>query len=77
MIPWISLVFFVISHFEFLIFSDLGFFPPHFSKIWQGSANLVYYFKEPAFCFIDSLYGFLFSISLILALIYYYFSPSA
>jgi hypothetical protein len=40
-------------------FANLGLFPPHFSQICQGPVNLVYFFKEPAFCFIDSLYGFL------------------
>jgi hypothetical protein len=56
----------------------LGLFPPHFSQICQGLVNLVYFFKEPAFCFIDSLYIYIFiSISLILALIFYNFSASA
>jgi hypothetical protein len=32
----------------------------HFSQVCQGSVNLVYFFKEPAFCFIDSLYGLFF-----------------
>jgi hypothetical protein len=26
---------------------NLGLFPPHFSQICQGFANLVYFFKEP------------------------------
>jgi hypothetical protein len=34
----------------------LGLFP-HFSQICQGLVNLVYFFKEPAFCS-DSLYVF-------------------
>jgi hypothetical protein len=46
MIPWISVVFVFISLFEFLIFSDLGFFSPHFNQVFQGSVNLVYFFKE-------------------------------
>jgi hypothetical protein len=50
-------------------FTTLGLFPLHFIWIFQGLVNLVYFFKEPAFCFIDSLYAFLFSISLILAFI--------
>jgi hypothetical protein len=37
-------------------FTDLGFFFPHFSQVCQGSVNLVYFFKEPAFYFIVSLY---------------------
>jgi hypothetical protein len=54
MISWISIVFFVISPFAFLIVLIWAFFSPHFSQICQGSVNLVYFFKEPAFCFIDS-----------------------
>jgi hypothetical protein len=37
-------------------FTDLGFLSPNFSQVWQGSVNLTYFFKEPAFCFIDSSY---------------------
>jgi hypothetical protein len=56
MIPWIPVVFVVISSFAFSDFTDLGFFfSPHFSKICQGFVNLVYFFKQEAFCFIDSL----------------------
>jgi hypothetical protein len=112
MIPWISLVFVVFSPFAFLILLIWVFLSPDFSQICQRSANLVYFFKEPAFCFVDSLYSFFFffcvflfilggcfffqitrfffgffflkffffflvSISLISALIFYYFSPSA
>jgi hypothetical protein len=40
-------------------FINLGLSPPHFSQICQGCVNIVYFFKEPAFCFVDSLYGFL------------------
>jgi hypothetical protein len=49
-------------HFPFCIsdFTDLGFFSPHFNQIYQGSVNLVYFFNEPAFSFVDTLYGFLF-----------------
>jgi hypothetical protein len=49
----------------------LGFLSPHFSQICQGCVNLIYFFKEPAFCFIDPLYVFcLFaSVSLLSALI--------
>jgi hypothetical protein len=39
-------------------FTDLGLFPPHFIQICQGFVNLVYFFKEPTFCFDDALYGF-------------------
>jgi hypothetical protein len=39
-------------------FTDLGFFRPHFSQVWQGFVNLVYFFKETAFLFVDSLYDF-------------------
>jgi hypothetical protein len=39
-------------------FTDLSFFSPHFSQVCQESVNLIYFFKEPIFCFIDSLYGF-------------------
>jgi hypothetical protein len=48
----------------------LDLFPPHFSQICQGLVNLIYFFEEPVFCFLDSLYGFLVSISLISALIF-------
>jgi hypothetical protein len=57
MIPWISLAFVVISPFFVSDFTDFGLFPPLFSQICQGFVNLVYFFKEPAFCFVDSLYG--------------------
>jgi hypothetical protein len=55
-------------------FINLGLFPPHFIQSSQGVFNLVYFFKEAALCFIDSLYGFfgfsfLVFISLISALI--------
>jgi hypothetical protein len=55
-------------------FTNFCLFPSHLSQICQGLVNLVYFFKEPAFCFVDSSYGFLVYISLILALIFY-FSP--
>jgi hypothetical protein len=77
MSSWISVVFVVISPFALLCisdFTDLGFFSPHFSQVCQGSVNLIYFFKEPAFCFIDSLYGFFVSISLISTLILIIFS---
>jgi hypothetical protein len=53
----------------------LDFFSPHFSQVCQGSVNLVYFFNEPAFCFIDSFYGFfvvvvVVSVSLISALVF-------
>jgi hypothetical protein len=31
--------------------------PPPFSHICWGFVSLIYLFKEPAFCFIDSFYG--------------------
>jgi hypothetical protein len=70
MIPWISMVFVVIFPFAFLILLIWVFFCPHFSQICQESVNLVYFFKEYAFCFVDSLCGFFVSISLISALIF-------
>jgi hypothetical protein len=52
-------------------FTNLGLFPPHFSQISQGLVNLTYFFKEPAFYFVDSLYVFFFvPISLISAIIF-------
>jgi hypothetical protein len=51
----------------------MGFFSLHFSQVCQGTVNLVYFFKKPAFCFIDFLYFVVVvvvSISLISALIY-------
>jgi hypothetical protein len=51
----------------------LGFSSPLFSQVCHGSVNLVFVVKEPAFCFVGSLYVFfcLFvSVSLILALIF-------
>jgi hypothetical protein len=58
MIPWISLVF-VVIYLPFLIsnFTNLGLFHPHFSQIFQRLVNLVWIFKEPTFCFIDSAGG--------------------
>jgi hypothetical protein len=50
--------------------ANLGHFPLHFSEICKGFVNLVYFFKVPAFCFIDSLYMFFVSISLISARIF-------
>jgi hypothetical protein len=72
MILWISLVFVVITFIFVSDFTNLGLFPPYFSQICQGLVNLVYWFKEPAFCFIDSLYGFfgLYFINLALFLLY-------
>jgi hypothetical protein len=35
-----------------------GSFLLHFSQICKGFVNLVYFFKEPAFCSVDSLYFF-------------------
>jgi hypothetical protein len=40
-------------------FTDLGFFFPHFSQVCQGFVSVVYFLKEPAFCFADSLYVFI------------------
>jgi hypothetical protein len=50
-------------------FADLGFFSPPFSQVCQGSLNLTYFFKEPAFYFIDSIFLFV-STSLTSALIF-------
>jgi hypothetical protein len=36
-------------------FTNLCLFHPHFSEIFHGLVNVVYIFKETAFCFIDSL----------------------
>jgi hypothetical protein len=58
MISWLSMVFVVTSPLAFLILLFWIFFSPHFSQVCQGSVNLIYFFKEPAFCFIDSLYLF-------------------
>jgi hypothetical protein len=67
---------FVISN-----FINLGLFPPHFIQIYQEFVNLTYFFKNPAFCFIDSLlfvFWVFFGIYLVdLGLYLYYFSPSA
>jgi hypothetical protein len=64
MISWISVVF-VVSPFAFLILLFWGFFSHQFSQICQESVNLINFFKEPAFCFIHSLYFWGGSISLI------------
>jgi hypothetical protein len=69
MISWISVVFVVISPLAFLILLIWVFFSPHFSHVCQRSVNLIYVFKEPVFCFIDSLYGFFVFIALISAFI--------
>jgi hypothetical protein len=50
---------------------------PHFSQVCQGSVNLVYFLKEQAFCFLDSLYGFFGLYSINFSSYFYYFSPSA
>jgi hypothetical protein len=42
-------------------FTNLGLFPAYFSQNCQGLVNL-YFFKDPAFCFIDSLYFFFFGL---------------
>jgi hypothetical protein len=55
-------------------FSNLCLFLSHFSQIGQGIVYLVYFFNEPAFCFVDSSDGFLVYISLISLI--FYFSPS-
>jgi hypothetical protein len=71
MISWISVVFVVAPLFAFLILL-VWVFSPHFSQVCQGSVNLIYFFKEPAFCFIGSLCIYIYilvSISLISALI--------
>jgi hypothetical protein len=50
-------------YWPFLIsdFTDLGFFSSlHFRQVCQGSVTLIYFFKEPVFYFIDSLYGLFF-----------------
>jgi hypothetical protein len=49
MVPWIFLMFVVVSPFSFLILL--------ISQICQGLANLICLFKEPAL-FVDSLYDF-------------------
>jgi hypothetical protein len=77
MIPWIFLVFVVTSPFFISDFSCLGVFPPHFSQTFEGIVNLVYVFKEPVVSLILCVFFFLISTSLILALIFYYLSPSA
>jgi hypothetical protein len=56
-------------------FTNLDLFPLHFSQICQGLINLVYFFKEPTFCFIDSLYGFFGCFNF--NPYFYYFCPSA
>jgi ABC-type spermidine/putrescine transport system permease subunit I len=73
------MLFGVIFLFPFLILLICIFFTPHFGQVCQGSVNLVSFFKKPAFCFLDSLMVFVVvvAISLILAYIFYYFSPSA
>jgi hypothetical protein len=40
-------------------FTNIGLFPPNFTQSCQGLINIVYFFKEPAFGFIESLYFFL------------------
>jgi hypothetical protein len=77
MIPWISLVCVVNLPFFISDFATLGHSHP-FSQICQGLVGLVYFFKEPAFWLIGSLYGFFFGLYLISFGPYiYYFSPSA
>jgi hypothetical protein len=49
---------------------NLFIFPPHFIQICHWLVNLVYFFKEPHFWFLDSSFSFF----LILALIFI-FSP--
>jgi hypothetical protein len=44
----------------------LHLFLPHFSQICQDIVNLVYFFKEPALCFIASLCLFFFLVFIIL-----------
>jgi hypothetical protein len=68
MMPWISLVFVVISTFLFLILL-IWVFPSNFIQICQGFINLINFFKEPDFGFVDSLYWF-FGLSLVLAFIF-------
>jgi hypothetical protein len=40
-------------------FDNLGLFPPQFIQIYQGLVNLVYLFKELAFCFVNFLVSIL------------------
>jgi hypothetical protein len=57
-------------------FTFWGLFLPHFSQICQGFGNLVYFFKEPAFCLVDSLYVIFFCLYFInFGHYFYYFSP--
>jgi hypothetical protein len=51
MIPWISMVFVVTSHFAFLILLIWAFSFPHFSQICQGYVNLVLFFQRTSFLF--------------------------
>jgi hypothetical protein len=70
MIPWISVVFVVISPFSFLIFANLGLFPPHFSQVCQGLVSVVFCFLKNQLCIVLILcMFFLVSDSLILALL--------
>jgi hypothetical protein len=58
MIHWISLV----DYLPLFIsdFINLGLLAPKYSQIFQRFVNVVYFFKEPAFCFTDSLFFVLF-----------------
>jgi hypothetical protein len=75
MISWISVVFVLISPFAFLILL-IWVFSPHFSQVCQGSVDLVYFFKEPTFCFINSLQVFFCFYFIDFSSYVYYFSPS-
>jgi hypothetical protein len=58
-------------------FTDLGFFSPYFIQAYQESVNLIYFFKEPAFCFIDFLWGFFGFFFIDFSPYFNYFFPSA
>jgi hypothetical protein len=66
------MVFVVISPFAFLTLL-ICVFSLHFSQVCQASVDLVYFVKEPTFCFIHSLYGFFVSMSLISTVIFIIF----
>jgi hypothetical protein len=55
----------------------LGLLPPPFCHVGKEFVDLVNIFKEPTFCFIDSLYSLFGFLLIDLGLDLYYFSPSA
>jgi hypothetical protein len=67
----------VCCYLPFLVFdfTNLCLAPPHFSQISQGLVILLIFFKEKLSVSLIFLCFFLVSISLIVALIFYYFSP--